>query len=200
MPVPEALSQLFRTAEPPELGPGPRIGVQTEGKLNQALDKALHGSALPSNNQQLIRALALLWHDHLEPAHVIAQGIENADGAYVHGIMHRREPDFSNAAYWFRRVGEHPSFGRLAQRVWAAGNAGKDAGAPRFSTLVDAGAPRVARNERALESFSAGNSWDPFAFIKQCENAKRNGLPDGHLREIQRSEFEVLLEWLCGEG
>ena len=28
---------------------------------------------------------------------------------YWHGIMHRREGDFSNSHYWFRKVGNHPA-------------------------------------------------------------------------------------------
>jgi hypothetical protein len=174
MPVPEALAQLFRTPEPPELGPGPRADVQPETKLLQSLDKALDGSALPTDNKQLIRALVLLWHDHLEPAHVIAQSIENADGAFVHGIMHRREPDFSNAGYWFRRVGTHPAFKLLAERV-AAMTKGK--------------------KEDPFRNLIARRTWDPFAFIDACRIAQRDALP--HLRAVQQVEFEVLLNWLC---
>src|SRR5439155_4537203 len=103
----DAIQKLLATPEPPDLGPGPRPGVETEGHLNRKLDEALRQTKLSIARQQLIRALVLLWHDHLDAAHVIAQEIESADGAFIHGIMHRREPDYGNAKYWFRRVGEH---------------------------------------------------------------------------------------------
>lgn len=43
-----------------------------------------------------------------ERAHEVAQDDESAEGSYWHGILHRQEPDASNANYWFRRVGRHP--------------------------------------------------------------------------------------------
>jgi hypothetical protein len=36
------------------------------------------------------------------------QSIETPSGSYWHAIMHRREGDFSNSKYWYRRVGQHP--------------------------------------------------------------------------------------------
>jgi hypothetical protein len=56
-----------------------------------------------------------------EEAHSIAQNIPTAEGSYWHAIVHREEPDASNAAYWFRKVGMHPIFADLAR---AAGQEG----------------------------------------------------------------------------
>lgn len=54
-----------------------------------------------------------LYFSCLDEAHTIAQDIANAEGSFWHGIMHRREPDPQNAAYWFRKVGRHPVFPAL---------------------------------------------------------------------------------------
>src|ERR1700744_938476 len=101
----------------PELGPGPRENVLTLATLEDQLNPALTLSHLPRTQQKLIHALVLLWHDHQDAAHTIAQEIETPDGSLVHGILHRREPDYGNAAYWFRRVGKHPTFPILAEEA-----------------------------------------------------------------------------------
>lgn len=175
----EKLKQLLATTEPAELGPGPRSGVQTETELNQAVSAALGAATIPPAKQQLLRALLLLWHDKLEPAHVLAQQIENPDGAFVHGIMHRREPDFGNAKYWFRHVGRHPAFEAIAR---LAGE---------------------LKNEPALLARLIPNGqWDPFAFIDACQEASHKPAHSNQtkaLRELQRIETESLLDYFCGE-
>jgi hypothetical protein len=54
-----------------------------------------------------------LYVDELERSHRISQNLPNSTGAFWHAIMHRREGDFGNSHYWFRRVGEHPALRRL---------------------------------------------------------------------------------------
>ncbi len=165
------------TAGLPELGPGPRIGVSSAEKLNEALDRLLQGNKLPRNTQELIRGLILLWHDQMEPAHEIAQAIENPDGSFLHGILHRREPDYGNATYWFRRVGRHKCFPEIARR---------------------AGEVLKAQNNTALqEQLIRNGEWDAFGFINACEKAAAKNPADSGvkiLREMQGIESEVLLE------
>ena len=108
MPNPPDLAHLLATSVPPQLGPNSRPGVWSESAIASELLPTFKSLSLSQERQELIRALILLWHDHHEAAHEIAQGVDNPDGAFVHGIMHRREPDYGNAAYWFRRVGNMP--------------------------------------------------------------------------------------------
>src|SRR5437899_748027 len=103
----------------PELGPGPRPAVLPHDQLDRPLEKLLAQTDLPSTNRDLIRALILLWHDRLDASHVIAQGIEDADGSLLHGIIHRREGDYGNAKYWFRRAGGHDTFPQMADQTAA---------------------------------------------------------------------------------
>jgi hypothetical protein len=100
------IKKLLDTSEIPELGPGPRKGVLSEDKIEQAIA-----------GNELLRAAVLVWHDHLDNAHKIVQNIETADGSYIHAIIHRREPDYSNSKYWFHRVGKHPCFAELSARI-----------------------------------------------------------------------------------
>lgn len=173
-----SLKQLLATPELADLGPGPRAGVRSEADLTRELSVRFANADLTAKKQELIRALVLLWHDHLDAAHTIAQGIENADGAYVHGIMHRREPDYGNAAYWFRRVGKHLAFGELTRSV---------------SSLLEA----KSETELTRELLPQG-AWDAFAFIDACERVAREPKRRPVLREIQLLEFKVLLDSFAG--
>ena len=168
--------KLLATPEVAPLGPGPRAGVQTEFTLNQALDKIFANTDFSVQRQQLIRALILLWHDHLGAAHEIAQEIETADGAFVHGIMHRREPDYGNAKYWFHRVGQHGAFPEIVKRA------------------------KTISNDVVTTELTENGGWDASAFIDYCEQAaqRKDSDPLSHvLKQIQKIETHVLLSWFC---
>jgi hypothetical protein len=60
------------------------------------------------------RSGLLLRLNDLDGSHDISQQIHSPTGSFWHGIMHRREGDFGNAKYWFRRVGDHEIFADLA--------------------------------------------------------------------------------------
>ena len=172
-------AKLLETSEPAGLGPQTRPGTMSREKLEQDLAPLLESSNLSADRQRAVRSLLLLWHDHLEASHEIAQSIDNPDGAFVHGIMHRREPDFGNAAYWFRRVGRHPAFSRLASTVEPVLRAASAQG------LASALIPR--------------GEWDPFAFINVCEAAAAQPHKQKLLlRQIQQLEFEALFDSMLG--
>jgi hypothetical protein len=64
--------------------------------------------------------LALWWdvQGNWERAHEVAQDGEDANSAWVHAYLHRKEGDEGNAAYWYRRAGRQMATGNLeAERL-----------------------------------------------------------------------------------
>jgi hypothetical protein len=171
MPLRQDIHQLLATAEPAALGPEKRAGTLSRADI----DRALNLPGLSPSVRELLVAVLYLWHDHLDAAHDIAQRIETADGSLVHAIMHRREPDYSNAKYWFRRAGKHAAF--LALSLSA-------------EKILD------RADESDLRSrLLPNNSWDPMAFVDAVEESSdrfKSSIP--LLRDLQRLELEALLD------
>ncbi len=170
------LYALITQPGPAALGPESRPGTLAQVDLNRGLDELFrrHG---PPAKAELIRALLLLWHDHHDASHTISQSIENPDGSLVHGILHRREPDYSNAKYWFRRVGQHPCFVDLAKRV----------------------EPLLASDAKLAAQLLPRGAWDAFAFVDAVEAAAGKPSTDVRLEllgKIQQAETESALDYL----
>lgn len=141
---------------------------------------------LPKGSRPARLALAaglLQIHNFWELSHEAAQEADNqgerAVSAYWHGIAHRREPDAGNAAYWFRRVGQHPVYGTLAQAA---------------RPLLDS-SPEPGQTDRLLE----GHRWNPLNFIAFCRDGKVAPLLAPLARRIQRQEMIALLEATAAE-
>jgi hypothetical protein len=118
---------------------------------------------------------AWLLHDYLDESHTISQGIDTPEGSLWHAIMHRREGDFSNAKYWFRRVGKHPVLDLVGQRAAEMG--------------------AVRGEERIVKKLITSGAWDPMAFVDLCQAAAGG---HGNERElcldIQQAEWELLFD------
>jgi hypothetical protein len=129
-----------------------------------------------------VRSALFLYLSDLDQSHTISQDIPTASGSFLHGIMHRQEPDFTNSKYWFRRVGSHEVFPRLraGALTMLAGREGE-------------GAQALESLHRQIESLV---NWDPFWFVDQCE-AARTGAGDFEkgLQEIQRLEWQLLFDY-----
>lgn len=160
----------------PELGPGkPDNGIRPLlAKLT--LETAFAGKRVVDQNAARC-CLSALWlhHDFLDKSHSISQEIHTLEGSYWHGIMHRREPDYGNAKYWFRRVPQHPIFEPLA--IAAAELAAQ-------TPLDD-----------AAEYLATQTTWDAYRFVDLCEATARGRSPCESLaREIARREWELLFD------
>jgi hypothetical protein len=66
--------------------------------------------------------LQSLWHEakgDWTRAHDLLQNDNTPEGSWVHAYLHRKEPDVSNAAYWYRRAGQPVASGDF-QTEWSA--------------------------------------------------------------------------------
>lgn len=136
----------------------------------RAADDATVSGQRPIGQPQmfvLVRGGLLYALDAIDEAHKIFQDSPGDLGAYWHGMMHRREGDFDNARYWFRRAGVLPVFSELHR----------------------------AACEHSADMARQSN-WDPYLFTGACEQA-RFGETEGldKLASLQRIEFAGLFDY-----
>jgi hypothetical protein len=170
-----AIAALLHEARLAPLGPG-KPNPTARGPLESLTIETAFAPARVRDADMAACCLAGLWlyHDLLEEAHRLSQDVGTASGSYWHGIMHRREPDYGNSKYWFRRVGSHPTYVPLQQ-----------AAAELAATVKDP----------AAEVLKCQASWDPFAFVDLVE-ASAEGRTDcaALCRQIQQCEWQLLFD------
>ncbi len=163
--------------------PGPEMNWLREHLAEFSWTESTVGCDLPSNVDQIaLRAGLFQWHDFLDESHQLSQSIEgqgeNRLGDYWHAIMHRREPDYSNAKYWFRQIGKPPSYLELRWQAEAILANSRAADAPRWR-----------------DRLHSGPSWNPLAFVDLCEECAANESSDlaWAARRIQFAEMSLLV-------
>jgi hypothetical protein len=108
--------------------------------------------------------------------HIVAQDIPSAEGSYWHGMLHRIEPDSSNARYWFGQFKGHSIFPDLLQNT---------------QTIL---------NERGPDHWRLKTAWDPFLFIDWCDEARTTGSQaESTAIDIQMAEWKLLFDW-CAQS
>lgn len=161
----------------PELGPGkPNMTVRPQ-LVAIKVESAFAGQRVVDDDAARC-CISGLWllHDFLDESHTISQEIHTNDGSYWHGIMHRREPDYGNAKYWFRRVPQHSVFETLAEE------------AKQLATTSQLDAP--------AEYLTSQTSWDAFRFVDLCEAVARGRSSSQQLaRQIARREWGLLFDY-----
>lgn len=138
-------------------------------RLREADDAALSGgrAILRPEIFALVRGGLFYAIDAIHEAHKFFQDAPGDLGAYWHGMMHRREGDFDNARYWFRRAGALPCFAAMHR---TAGEFSAD----------------MARQP----------SWDPYLLTGECERARFGAEENGvALALLQRAEFAGVFDY-----
>ena len=138
-------------------------------RLREASDNLLAGEKILADSQMfaLVRGGLFYALDALPDAHAIIQEAGDDEGAYWHGMLHRREGDFDNARYWFRRAGVMPFFSEMHRAAGAHS-----------------------------DTMSRQSNWDPYLFTGQCEQA-RFGADElaGEMAALQRIEFNAIFDY-----
>jgi hypothetical protein len=171
-----------------QYGSGIRDILERAGSGVRPLALVRTGSASPElrkaisdlRTSESVRSGLYLYCGCWDEAHSVADSVEQPDGYFWHGIVHRQEPDPGNAAYWFRKTGVHPVFSGL----------GEEAGQRGYKIEPASGGP-----------CASGRAWDPFAFIEYCESARRRpGSKEEQVAmKVQLIEWQLLFDY-CARG
>jgi hypothetical protein len=166
----EFIDRVLRTSDLlKKLTPSSPLSWSLPGEITSADEETLLGGKTVKDTQAvaLIRGGLLYAVDALDAGHKFFQDVPGDLGSYWHGMMHRREGDFDNARYWFRRAGRLPVFSRLHSAACEH-------------------SPTMARQD----------NWDAYLLTGQCEQAKFGAEElTAECIKLQLAEFEGLFDY-----
>lgn len=172
-----AVASLLAIDVPYRLTPQPSVAA-VRGRLAALDDAALFGTATVVDRDMADAVLAGLWlrFDFFDESHELSQRIETSTGSFWHGILHRREPDYGNAKYWFARVRQHPVYDDLAAAM------------PNIASAHAAAASQA--------NWLQGKTWHADKFVDLCERGSRSGGALEELcRALQIAEWQALFDY-----
>lgn len=178
----DQVANLIHAAPAPPLGPGTPVQSARE-QISQLSHDDLAGGRPIRDREMADACLAGIWllYNFLDESHEISQNLPSISGSYWHGIMHRREPDYGNAKYWFRRVGRHPIMQDLAAEAAQIVSGGTLDAATRF--------------------LAAGTDWDPLAMVDGCEAVARGRTENKDiLIRTAAAEWRLLFDYCLQEA
>jgi hypothetical protein len=113
-------------------------------------------------------------HGSLDKADALSAELGTREGHYIHALIHLREGDFTNAAYWMRRVGKHAIHPDLVQHARSVVHA------PTIDTAF----------------LREQSEWNAVGFVQLCRMyAGRPSETETLCRVIQMREWELLFNW-----
>ena len=141
------------------------VSEPVSGPAHGAAAAAVEEPALAERPE--LAAAVWLYVDDLDRAHDLVQALHTPTGSLWHAVLHRREGDFSNALYWYRKAGHHPAYGRIDLTGGGAG------------------------------SGTAVAKYNPERFVNQVERAVEAGEKENPaLVSQQNKEWVAVFDWL----
>ena len=141
------LEPIFEALPPQQAMTDLVVHAPRRGAAHDAVAAALEAPALADH--PAVAAALWLYVDDLDAAHEPAQNLNTPTGSFLHAILHRREGDFMNALYWYRKTGRHPAINHIDLTGGGAGS-GTDVAAYDPARFVE-------RVQRATEQSDADN-------------------------------------------
>jgi hypothetical protein len=149
---------------------GPVINRGVQGDV-EAYITLVHRSVVSGPMRDCLHAGLWVLAGDLDRAHRICQEVETPHGAAWHAMVHRREGDFWNSKYWWRR-----------------------AGGVKFENLAATLRDQLASPAPEIGAWLSASHYDPAGFVDLVERfADRADLRD-QLVAVQRLEWAALFE------